>query len=124
MAEVIDPMFDKNKPPGNTDLSSYISEKSFAYWNHLVNYIAESYPGVFQPEWLFSGSSVINRENVPVYLYLFFKNHWIKLSPSIWPILLPFSKTSPLGDPQVFSIFIMFHLKLLDKFLSYFINML
>lgn len=41
--------------PTAEQLESWLGKKAFDYWRQVEKIIAERYPGVFAPEWLFSG---------------------------------------------------------------------
>jgi hypothetical protein len=42
-------------PPTPKLLVSWLGKKAFGFWRQVEKTIAETYPGVFTPEWLFGG---------------------------------------------------------------------
>lgn len=50
-----DRMTDGAKQPRAAQVAAWIGERSFTRWTQLTDFIASTYPGVFEPEWLFGG---------------------------------------------------------------------
>lgn len=48
-------MTDGAKQPSAAQVAAWIGERNFTRWTLLTDFIASTYPGVFQPEWLFGG---------------------------------------------------------------------
>jgi hypothetical protein len=42
-------------PPTSEQLESWLGKKAHGFWRQVANMIAENYPGVFAPEWLYGG---------------------------------------------------------------------
>lgn len=42
-------------PPTPAQLESWLGKKAFGFWRQVEGMIAERYPGVFVPEWLYGG---------------------------------------------------------------------
>jgi hypothetical protein len=45
----------KSAPPDDNAVRGWIGPEAFEHWAGLRNWIDESYPGVFAPEWLYGG---------------------------------------------------------------------
>ena len=45
----------REHPPGNDSLASWTGS-AHKWWKRVADWIAETYPGVFSPEWLFGGA--------------------------------------------------------------------
>lgn len=43
------------KPPAPEQIESWIGTRPYSLWQRVAEFIAENYPGVFEPEWLFGG---------------------------------------------------------------------
>ena len=48
---------DKSAPPDDGAVRDWIGPKAFGYWSELRKWIDESYPGGFEPDWLYGGKS-------------------------------------------------------------------
>ena len=48
-------MTDRSCPPDARSVGAWLGVDAAAYWERLTNLIAEEYPGVFTPEWLYGG---------------------------------------------------------------------
>jgi hypothetical protein len=48
-------IIDPEQPPSLALLESWMGKKACGFWTDVSNWIAQSYPGVFSPEWLFGG---------------------------------------------------------------------
>ncbi|MER9894234.1 DUF3788 domain-containing protein [Mesorhizobium sp. M0119] len=48
---------DKSAPPDDGAVGEWIGPEAFERWVDLRNWIDESYPGVFTPDWLYSGKN-------------------------------------------------------------------
>lgn len=48
-------IIDPEQPPSQADLESWMGKKAYVFWTEVSNWIAQSHPGVFNPEWLFGG---------------------------------------------------------------------
>jgi len=48
---------DKSAPPDDGAVRKWIGPKVFGHWAQLRNWIDESYPGVFEPDWLYGGKN-------------------------------------------------------------------
>ena len=48
---------DKSAPPDDSAMRKWIGPKAFGHWTELSNWIDESYPGVFAPDWLYGGKN-------------------------------------------------------------------
>jgi hypothetical protein len=48
-------MVDRAKRPTPAQVRDWIGERNHARWTELTDFIHSSYPGVFEPEWLFGG---------------------------------------------------------------------
>ena len=44
-----------DRPPSKEELGSWMGAKAYGLWGRVSAWIAESYPKVFTPEWLFGG---------------------------------------------------------------------
>jgi len=52
-----DRITDKSAPPDDGAVRKWIGPKAFGRWVELRNWIDESYPGVFAPDWLYGGKN-------------------------------------------------------------------
>jgi hypothetical protein len=52
-----DRITDKSAPPDDGAVRKWIGPKAFGHWAELRNWIEESYPGVFAPDWLYGGKN-------------------------------------------------------------------
>lgn len=43
------------QPPAPSQVEAWIGKEAYAFWTHIIRLIAQNYPGVFTPEWLFGG---------------------------------------------------------------------
>jgi hypothetical protein len=50
-ARIIEP----GQPPTPAQLESWMGKKAYSFWTRVSEWIAQSYPNVFTPEWLFGG---------------------------------------------------------------------
>jgi hypothetical protein len=50
-----DRLTDKSATPDSDAIRDWIGPEAFAHWAELQNWIEQSYPGVFVPEWLYGG---------------------------------------------------------------------
>ena len=48
---------DKSAPPDDRALRHWIGLGAFAHWTGLRSWIDESYPGIFEPDWLYGGKN-------------------------------------------------------------------
>lgn len=48
---------DKSAPPDDGAVREWIGPKAFGHWSELRKWIDESYPGGFEPDWLYGGKS-------------------------------------------------------------------
>lgn len=48
-------MTEPGVPPTQEQIKSWMGERSYALWTQISSLIAERYPSVFAPEWLFGG---------------------------------------------------------------------
>ena len=55
MSETSQRMTEPGTPPTRKQLESWLGKKAFDCWRRVEAMIAERYPGVFAPEWLYSG---------------------------------------------------------------------
>lgn len=55
MPETGERMVDKDNMPGAQALADWLGEEMYSRWEQVTNLIADRYPGVFVPEWLFGG---------------------------------------------------------------------
>ncbi|ANN70309.1 DUF3788 domain-containing protein [Bordetella bronchialis] len=46
---------DRSAPPTESAVRDWLGPKAFGHWARLRSWIDLSYPGVFQPEWLYGG---------------------------------------------------------------------
>ncbi|PTR34097.1 uncharacterized protein DUF3788 [Luteibacter sp. OK325] len=46
---------DKSAPPDENTVRDWIGAKGFRHWVKLRSWIDTSYPGIFEPEWLYGG---------------------------------------------------------------------
>jgi hypothetical protein len=44
-----------SEPPTLKQIESWIGRKAYGFWTNVSNMIAQNYPDVFTPEWLFGG---------------------------------------------------------------------
>jgi hypothetical protein len=57
LPQVGDRIVDKSAPPDESTVRDWIGPEAFEHWTELRNWIAEFYPGLFTPEWLYGGKS-------------------------------------------------------------------
>jgi hypothetical protein len=50
-----DRIADKSAPPDESKVRDWLGRESFGHWTKLRNWIDDSYPGVFAPDWLYGG---------------------------------------------------------------------
>jgi hypothetical protein len=55
MAELGQRMLDGDEEPGAASVTKWIGARNYKRWTRLVEFIDEDYPGVFTPDWIFSG---------------------------------------------------------------------
>lgn len=48
---------DKSAPPDDRAVRRWIGPGAFVHWTALANWIEESYPGIFEPDWLYGGKN-------------------------------------------------------------------
>jgi hypothetical protein len=48
-------MVERGKQPGLPEVRAWIGAKAYARWERVTLMIAERYPGIFVPEWLYGG---------------------------------------------------------------------
>ncbi len=48
-------MLDADKEPEAGDVEQWLGTRNYKRWTRLLEFIDESYPGVFTPDWIFSG---------------------------------------------------------------------
>ena len=48
-------MTDREQSPSLPRIEAWMGRKAFAFWTEVADWIAQNYPGVFTPEWLFGG---------------------------------------------------------------------
>lgn len=48
---------DQAAAPDDRAVRQWIGPEAFVHWNALRNWIDESYPGIFEPDWLYGGKS-------------------------------------------------------------------
>src|SRR4030042_5985276 len=48
-------MIEPGPPPSSKQVEEWMGKKAFGFWTRLSTWIAQSYPNVFTPEWLFGG---------------------------------------------------------------------
>ncbi|WP_234683459.1 DUF3788 domain-containing protein [Bradyrhizobium monzae] len=53
--QIGDRITDKSASPDDSTVRDWIGPGAFKHWASLQNWIAEFYPGVFAPEWLYGG---------------------------------------------------------------------
>lgn len=53
--QIGDRITDKSASPDDSTVRDWIGPGAFKHWASLQNWIKKSYPGVFAPEWLYSG---------------------------------------------------------------------
>jgi hypothetical protein len=53
--QIGDRITDKSAPPDDSTIHDWIGPKAYAHWTELQRWIEEFYPGVFVPDWLYSG---------------------------------------------------------------------
>lgn len=53
--EIGDRIAEKSAPPDAHTVRDWIGPEAFAHWTELRSWIDISYPGVFEPEWLYGG---------------------------------------------------------------------
>ena len=52
-ARALPRMIDPDGPPGAAQLAAFLGKKAYGYWQRITAAIAQNYPGVFSPDWLF-----------------------------------------------------------------------
>jgi len=55
MSENSPRLTEPGSPPTPRQLESWLGKKAFGFWRQVEQMIAERYPGVFMPEWLYGG---------------------------------------------------------------------
>jgi len=55
MSETSQRMTEPGSPPTPGQLESWLGKKALGFWRQVEKIIAEKYPGVFVPEWLYGG---------------------------------------------------------------------
>ncbi|AZO25868.1 DUF3788 domain-containing protein [Mesorhizobium sp. M1E.F.Ca.ET.045.02.1.1] len=55
--QIGDRITDKSAPPDDGAVREWIGPEAFERWAGLRNWIDESYPGVFTPDWLYGGKN-------------------------------------------------------------------
>ncbi|WP_233838810.1 DUF3788 domain-containing protein [Paraburkholderia sp. ZP32-5] len=53
--EIGDRIADKSAPPDARVLRNWIGADAYKHWTRMQNWIEASYPGVFEPDWLYGG---------------------------------------------------------------------
>ncbi|MFC0402160.1 DUF3788 domain-containing protein [Paraburkholderia rhizosphaerae] len=53
--EIGDRITDKSAPPDERTIRDWIGAAAFKHWTELQSWIETSYPGVFEPDWLYGG---------------------------------------------------------------------
>ena len=48
---------DKSAPPDDGAVRAWLGARAFGRWTRLRRWIDESYPGVFEPDWLYGGKN-------------------------------------------------------------------
>jgi len=48
-------IIEPGQPPSLAYLESWMGKEAYAFWTEVSSWIAQSYPDVFSPEWLFGG---------------------------------------------------------------------
>jgi hypothetical protein len=54
-AQIGDRIADKSAPPDERAVRAWIGPEAFKHWAALQRWIDASYPGVFEPDWLYGG---------------------------------------------------------------------
>ena len=49
-------MTGKGSPPSAAQVAAWLGRKAYLFWRRIADRIARSYPGVFEPEWLYGGA--------------------------------------------------------------------
>lgn len=57
LPQIGDRITDKSAPPDDGAVRKWVGPKAFGHWAELRNWIDESYPGVFAPDWLYGGKN-------------------------------------------------------------------
>jgi len=57
LPQIGDRLTDKSAPPDDSAVRQWIGADAFEHWAKLRNWIDESYPGVFTPDWLYGGKN-------------------------------------------------------------------
>jgi hypothetical protein len=55
MSETSQRITEPGTPPTPKQLESWLGQKAYGFWRQVETMIAEEYPGVFVPEWLYGG---------------------------------------------------------------------
>ncbi|MEN6449670.1 MAG: DUF3788 domain-containing protein [Thermoguttaceae bacterium] len=55
MSDTSQRITESGTPPTQKQLESWLGKKAFGFWQQVEQMIAERYPGVFVPEWLYGG---------------------------------------------------------------------
>jgi len=50
-------MLDKSETPTTVSVAAWLGARAFKRWEELTRFIHDTYPGVFQPEWLYAGKN-------------------------------------------------------------------
>lgn len=45
----------REHPPSDSEIREWIGKESYKHWKNVIQLIAQAYPDVFTPEWLFGG---------------------------------------------------------------------
>lgn len=53
--QIGDRMSYSSAPPDESELRDWIGRQAFGHWAQLQSWIDASYPGVFEPDWLYGG---------------------------------------------------------------------
>jgi Protein of unknown function (DUF3788) len=53
--QIGDRIADKSAPPDDSKVHDWLGREAFGHWIKLRNWIDGSYPGVFEPDWLYGG---------------------------------------------------------------------
>ena len=48
-------MTDRDNPPDAGQVEAWMGAEPYRYWQELMQWIEQTYPGVFNPEWLYGG---------------------------------------------------------------------
>ena len=48
-------MTQRDTKPDESQVQAWMGDESYHYWQELRQWIEQTYPGVFAPEWLFGG---------------------------------------------------------------------